>query len=58
MTNDLSSETIILTLMFGWTGKTVIIDLTDHKIKKTKSDITDLHTYIGGRVLALSYIAT
>ncbi len=39
--------------MFGWTGKTVIIDLTDHKIKKTKSDITDLHSYIGGRGLGV-----
>jgi aldehyde:ferredoxin oxidoreductase len=39
--------------MFGWTGKTVIIDLTDHKINVTKSDITDLHTYIGGRGLGV-----
>ena len=39
--------------MFGWTGKTVIIDLTNHKIKETNSDITDLHTYIGGRGLGV-----
>jgi aldehyde:ferredoxin oxidoreductase len=39
--------------MFGWTGKTVIIDLTDHKIKAKNSDITDLHTYIGGRGLGV-----
>lgn len=39
--------------MFGWTGKTVIIDLTDHNIKKTKTDITHLHTYIGGRGLGV-----
>jgi aldehyde:ferredoxin oxidoreductase len=53
MTNDLSSETIILNLMFGWTGKTVTIDLTNLKINVTKSDITDLHTYIGGRGLGV-----
>jgi len=39
--------------MYGWTGKTVIIDLTDHKIKETKSDIDELHTYIGGRGLGV-----
>jgi aldehyde:ferredoxin oxidoreductase len=39
--------------MFGWTGKTIIIDLTNYRINETKSDIKDLHTYIGGRGLGV-----
>jgi len=43
--------------MFGWTGKTITIDLTNLKIKKTKSDINNLHTYIGGRGLGVKLYA-
>ena len=40
--------------MYGWNGRTLIIDLTDHKIKETKSDINGLHTYIGGRGIGIN----
>ena len=39
--------------MQGWTGKTVIIDLKDGKITKTRSDLSTLHSYIGGRGLGV-----
>lgn len=39
--------------MHGWTGKTVIINLTDGKITRKKSDPNDLHSYIGGRGLGV-----
>jgi aldehyde:ferredoxin oxidoreductase len=39
--------------MYGWTGKTVTIDLTNLKIEVTNTDITHLHTYIGGRGLGV-----
>ncbi len=39
--------------MHGWTGKTVIIDLTDSSITQKKSDINILHSFIGGRGLGV-----
>ena len=39
--------------MHGWTGKTVIIDLTDGSIKETKSVSGILHSFIGGRGLGV-----
>jgi aldehyde:ferredoxin oxidoreductase len=39
--------------MYGWTGNTVTIDITNLNAKIEKSDITDLHTYIGGRGLGV-----
>ena len=39
--------------MHGWTGKIVIINLTDGKITNSKSDPDDLHSYIGGRGLGV-----
>ncbi|MFZ3384076.1 MAG: aldehyde ferredoxin oxidoreductase family protein [Candidatus Methanoperedens sp.] len=39
--------------MHGWTGKTVIIDLTDGKIIENNSDLNELHSYIGGRGLGV-----
>ena len=39
--------------MHGWTGKTVIIDLTEGKITETKSDLSTLNSYIGGRGLGV-----
>ena len=39
--------------MYGWTGKTVIINLKDGKITETKSDINNLHSFLGGRGLGL-----
>ena len=39
--------------MHGWTGKTVIIDLTDGKIIENKSDLNELRSYIGARGLGV-----
>jgi aldehyde:ferredoxin oxidoreductase len=39
--------------MYGWTGKTVIINLKDGKITETRSDINNLHSYLGGRGLGV-----
>ena len=39
--------------MHGWTGKTVIINLTDSKIIDNKSDQDYLRSYIGGRGLGV-----
>ncbi|HEY6585855.1 MAG TPA: aldehyde ferredoxin oxidoreductase family protein [Candidatus Methanoperedens sp.] len=39
--------------MHGWTGKTVIIDLTDGKIIENNSDLNKLRYYIGGRGLGV-----
>ncbi|PWB54707.1 MAG: aldehyde ferredoxin oxidoreductase [Candidatus Methanoperedenaceae archaeon] len=39
--------------MYGWTGKTVIINLENGKITETKSDINNLHSYLGGRGLGV-----
>ena len=39
--------------MHGWTGKTVIIDLTDGKIIENSSDLNELRYYIGGRGLGV-----
>ncbi|MDL5502307.1 MAG: aldehyde ferredoxin oxidoreductase N-terminal domain-containing protein, partial [Candidatus Methanoperedens sp.] len=50
---SLLSETIILVLMHGWTGKTLIIDLTDGKIIENNSDPDELRSYIGGRGLGV-----
>ncbi len=39
--------------MYGWTGKTVTIDLSDDKITKAESDTSSLHAFIGGRGLGV-----
>ena len=39
--------------MYGWTGRTVIINLRDGKITETKSDMNNLHSYLGGRGLGV-----
>jgi aldehyde:ferredoxin oxidoreductase len=39
--------------MYGWTGKTVTIDLTYSSITETKSDTGILHSFIGGRGLGV-----
>ncbi len=39
--------------MHGWTGKIVIIDLTDSRITQTKSNTAILHSFIGGRGLGV-----
>ena len=39
--------------MYGWTGKTVTIDLSDNKITQTESDTSSLHAFIGGRGLGV-----
>jgi aldehyde:ferredoxin oxidoreductase len=39
--------------MDGWTGKTVTIDLTDCKIRETKTDSNILRSFIGGRGLGV-----
>ncbi|KCZ70428.1 aldehyde:ferredoxin oxidoreductase [Candidatus Methanoperedens nitroreducens] len=39
--------------MHGWTGRIVIIDLTDSRITQTKSDTAILHSFIGGRGLGV-----
>ncbi len=39
--------------MYGWTGKTIVIDLTFDKITENKSDNRNLHSYIGGRGLGV-----
>lgn len=39
--------------MYGWTGKTVTIDLTDGKITENQSDPDILHSFIGGRGLGV-----
>ncbi|VVB52237.1 Tungsten-containing aldehyde ferredoxin oxidoreductase [uncultured archaeon] len=39
--------------MHDWTGKTVIIDLTDGKIIENNSDLNQLRYYIGGRGLGV-----
>ncbi|VVB91030.1 Tungsten-containing aldehyde ferredoxin oxidoreductase [uncultured archaeon] len=39
--------------MYGWTGKTVTIDLSDDKITKTESDTSLLRAFIGGRGLGV-----
>lgn len=39
--------------MYGWTGKTVIIELADGRITENKSDTNDLHSFIGGRGLGV-----
>jgi aldehyde:ferredoxin oxidoreductase len=39
--------------MYGWTGKTVTIDLSDDKITKAESETSSLHAFIGGRGLGV-----
>ncbi|NJD52347.1 MAG: aldehyde ferredoxin oxidoreductase [Candidatus Methanoperedens sp.] len=39
--------------MHGWTGRNVIIDLTDGKITESNSDPDELRSYIGGRGLGV-----
>ncbi len=39
--------------MYGWTGKTITIDLTGCKIRETKSDSNILRSFIGGRGLGV-----
>ena len=39
--------------MYGWTGKTVTIDLTDSEIKESKSNAANLQSFIGGRGLGV-----
>jgi aldehyde:ferredoxin oxidoreductase len=41
------------THMYGWTGKTVTIDLSDSSITETKGDAGILHSFIGGRGLGV-----
>ena len=39
--------------MYGWTGKTITIDLTEGRISEKKSDTDILHSFIGGRGLGV-----
>ncbi len=39
--------------MYGWTGKTISVDLTDNRITETKTDTGILHACIGGRGLGV-----
>ncbi|MCE8426141.1 MAG: aldehyde ferredoxin oxidoreductase family protein [Candidatus Methanoperedens sp.] len=39
--------------MHGWTGQTITIDLTDSSIKESKTQTSDLHSFIGGRGLGV-----
>lgn len=39
--------------MYGWTGKTIVIDLTSARITENKSEYRDLRSYIGGRGLGV-----
>ncbi|VVB96540.1 Tungsten-containing aldehyde ferredoxin oxidoreductase [uncultured archaeon] len=39
--------------MYGWTGKTITVDLTDGRLTKTRSDPGILSSFIGGRGLGV-----
>jgi len=43
--------------MFGWTGRTVIIDLSDNSVTEQKTEKADVKPFLGGRGIGAKWIS-